>query len=74
MNGPDHYLESERLLRDAKKASVMTQWLLDAAQVHATLAQAAASVQILVDGRPETVGARDWRRMLTQEPSQGAPQ
>ena len=45
MTGPDHYARAERLLDDAHKSdhAVATQFLA-AAQVHATLAQAAATI------------------------------
>lgn len=62
MNGPEHYREAEELL--GQWANGKGSELLAAAHVHATLAVAAASVQYLADGHPETLGARVWRKVL----------
>ena len=65
-SGPDHYQEAERLLtmaaqtQDTKLAADCQQ----AAQVHATLALAAATVLYGHDGIVETAGAREWRRVV----------
>lgn len=67
MNGIEHYREAERLLRESPPLEVYPDErasLLQEAQVHATLALAAASVQRTMNGYTETVRADDWRRML----------
>ncbi|MGW1765327.1 hypothetical protein ACWCQL_14795 [Streptomyces sp. NPDC002073] len=61
MSGPEHYRKAEDLLQQAEHANVSTlarQLLLAQAQVHATLAQAAATAVT-----PRTLGANcaDWR-------------
>jgi hypothetical protein len=66
MTGPEHYKEAERLLAMAVETTLgeSRNSCVVEAQVHATLALAAASVQWTADGCTETVAAPDWRRML----------
>jgi hypothetical protein len=68
MNGPEHYREAEKQLEIVtKKVPISAQERAERvaeAQVHATLALAAASVQWTADGCAETVDAPQWRRLL----------
>lgn len=48
MNGPDHYRAAERFVEQSHRADLQNghaAWLVAAAQVHATLALAAATVE-----------------------------
>jgi hypothetical protein len=68
VTGPEHYVESESLLRDADQAvcgSDLERYLLAAAQVHATLAVAAATAAPLVDRYTgNTSGSAAWSRVI----------
>jgi hypothetical protein len=67
VTGPEHYTEAQRWLEEANDHPLGSPGQiaqLTRAQVHATLAQAAASVQYVTDGCRETIGARQWRTML----------
>lgn len=55
MTGPEHYREAERLIRDARIPEDLTQ-----AQVHATLALAAATAMA---GRPTRSGLAEGSRI-----------
>lgn len=63
MNGPEHYAEAERLIGMWANGEGMG--YLQAAQVHATLAHAAASVQYARNGVVETLAADQWRNVTT---------
>lgn len=66
MTGPEHYAEAERLLGEAWKAQGdQRTWTMAAAQVHATLAHAAASVMYARNGVIETLAADQWRNVTT---------
>jgi hypothetical protein len=43
MTGPEHYREAERLLQDVLPGTELPDEIIDRAQVHATLAVAAAT-------------------------------
>lgn len=62
MNGPEHYREAERLLEiaaeDANIGSEEERYSLTAAQVHATLALAAATAASRAIGPQEQWGGR----------------
>lgn len=64
MNGPQHYIEAEKLLRAARdcKANDDARLLVALAQVHATLAQAAATAYPAVRDYygDETTATRSW--------------
>jgi hypothetical protein len=60
MTGPEHYAAAERLLDDLGDDHAATQECIARAQVHATLALAAASIQSALLGLRLT-GA-DWTR------------
>ena len=75
MTGPEHYLEAESLLGSAVEAeggSADERYLLAAAQVHATLASAAATA--LGTGGAPVDDWREWRlaagRVKPQAPEQ----
>lgn len=62
MTGPEHYLAAERRLAEAEDlptghADLAT--MLAEAQVHATLAQAAATVELVASRGPGDIG-REW--------------
>lgn len=67
MTGPEHYREAERLINVAAAmmkpgASVAdVQIHMDAAQVHATLALAAATALGTAQVPPDGVTAHEWR-------------
>lgn len=56
MTGPEHYQQAERLLRDEYR----TDRSIAEAQVHATLALAAATA--LTPGGPESASRLEWVR------------
>jgi hypothetical protein len=64
MTGPEHYLEAERLLKSAADNFLRNGnpgSALDAAQVHATLALAAATaMQAAVDGSEPGMGSGEF--------------
>jgi hypothetical protein len=66
MNGPDHYAEAERLIRRCEREFLPREkaaTLLEGAQVHATLAVAAATAEAGV--APISMGPRpDWRHVV----------
>jgi hypothetical protein len=62
MNGPEHFLEAERLLDLSVRTD--TQHYVPLAAVHAQLAQIAASVVRVSGGCQETVGVSEWLRVL----------
>lgn len=74
MNGPQHYTEAEKLLAEA--ANTPACWdgtnpaatiLLAEAQVHATLALAAAQAQVTIDygfDRPDIAAAGNWHAAI----------
>lgn len=69
MNGPEHYAEAERLLATAHKPSrtgCTASEAIKSAQVHATLALAAATVEA-ADQQIDT----NYRRALILRPSAG---
>lgn len=74
MTGPEHYRESERLLERADKRGLGDDYARDLvamAQVHATLAQAAATA-LNPSGRSDvTLSSRDawveWRDLVDPE-------
>lgn len=64
MTGPEHYTKAEQFLTDAKTATgkgqvQQAQLLISAAQVHATLAQAAATALDVADDG--TSGSRHYQ-------------
>lgn len=60
MSGPEHYREAERLL-----GHTGSERILAAAQVHATLALAAATARsVIVGSGLETADAREWLAVL----------
>jgi hypothetical protein len=66
VSGPEHYLEAERLLEEAWKAQGQARVeLLTAADAHATLAHAAASVVRVSGGCQETLNVSGWTQVLT---------
>lgn len=66
MSGPEHFLEAERLLGEAWQAQgQMRVDLLAAADTHAKLAQAAASVVRVSGGCQETLNVSGWTQVLT---------
>lgn len=91
MNGPEHYQEADRILREdipsavdlaqgiilrgdmqaIGAASTMLQALLDKAQVHATLAQAAATALSACEAYygDESKAVRAWATLLESERS-----
>ena len=58
VNGPQHYAEAERLLEQAAGDLMGTPRLMGVAQVHATLALAAATA-LAIDPTPEAVAVWD---------------
>ena len=58
VNGPQHYAEAERLLGQAAGDLMGTPRLMGVAQVHATLALAAATA-LAIDPTPEAVAEWD---------------
>lgn len=66
MNGPEHYREAERLLtRAADAETAVALYLLSRAQVHATLALAAATVDASGFGVPgEVRNEAAWREAV----------
>jgi hypothetical protein len=83
MNGPEHYTEAEKLLTEA--ANTPACWdgtnpsatiLLAEAQVHATLALAAAQAdQVVADAlsHPNWVNASAWEVAIQHVPAEGEP-
>ncbi|MVO84134.1 hypothetical protein GPA10_04955 [Streptomyces sp. p1417] len=71
MTGPEHYREAERLLRDQYR----TDQSIAEAQVHATLALAAATaMQAAVDGCEPGMGSgeyHEWYQAAGVKPRQG---
>jgi hypothetical protein len=76
MTGPEHYREAEKLVNDAmyeRDGSVEQVHYLAAAQVHATLAQAAATIFAqLVEKMPLTVdpnapATSEWFAVLAKD-------
>lgn len=62
--GPEHYREAERLLADADPPHEESKWdmaLIAAAQVHATLALAAANGLNDADGGMSVRDYNEWR-------------
>jgi hypothetical protein len=74
MNGPDHYRKAERLLAMAEQGSTGTVDLTDGeigrmtagAQVHATLALAAAAATQFVIDAPDTRIGEDWEDAMSE--------
>lgn len=67
MNGPKHYAEAETLLKEAhdtEAGSANEAYYVGAAQVHATLALAAAQI----DTANRRVTVTDWSNVLGTEP------
>lgn len=69
MTGPEHYAEAERLIKEHLKIRnhglyTITPWQLTIAQIHATLAVAAAAA-LRLDYTPEegNPSRREWRRV-----------
>ena len=75
MTGPEHYREAERLLIDAAGEFIteVGAAMAAVAQVHATLALAAATALNRTEGQPE----RNWQAWFeaagTKKPKDGAP-
>ncbi|MFE2407016.1 hypothetical protein ACFXDE_01595 [Kitasatospora sp. NPDC059408] len=79
MTGPEHYHEAEQLLADVRKIPTLNDetspaavLLIAEAQVHATLALAAATA--LVDEKPRSgsfAEYRAWRKVADSEGSEG---
>ncbi len=59
MTGPEHYREAERLLEEAHESEIFQYKRLHEAQIHATLALAAATALSGADGS-ETWDYSDW--------------
>ena len=62
MTGPEHYREAEGMLAEAARLPTEhtdLAMILAEAQVHATLAQAAATVELVASRGPGDVG-REW--------------
>lgn len=80
MTGPEHYREAERLLElasvDTAESSCeippeqdVPAWLMAAAQVHATLALAAATATHAIDSDTvSTTAIRQWIRIAEPRP------
>lgn len=75
-SGPEHYKEAERLTarleavvemtQDPKSQKFLMRTLLAEAQVHATLALAAATVEAAQLDRPTALGAKnEWREAIS---------
>ncbi len=64
MNGAEHYREAERLLHEAGDADLDAP-MLARAQVHATLALAAATAANIRRSGPLTHAAADWTDVLS---------
>jgi hypothetical protein len=68
MNGPQHYREAEKALEQSRGVPLAdghATWLVSFAQVHATLALAAATIDVAGSGVMDSVGyerARDWEQ------------
>jgi hypothetical protein len=74
MNGPDHYREAERLLREAEsheEPSARASWCLELARLHTAFAQVIATA-LNYDGREwiEVAGSR-FSSMNPVLPGQG---
>lgn len=78
MSGPEHYAEAERLLKHADQRMAQDDAqhlrthenrirLFAEAQVHATLALAAATAMNPSGFAPDGATAKQWRTQLTQE-------
>lgn len=67
MNGPQHYREAERDIDRANNESIadgFAQFLIARAQVHATLALAAATMDaVVIEG--EQANAEQWRELTS---------
>ncbi|WP_103347979.1 hypothetical protein [Amycolatopsis sp. CA-128772] len=57
MTGPEHYREAERLIRTADRSYNDAEFALAEAQIHATLALAAATASA---GRMNTAAVKAW--------------
>lgn len=65
--GPQHYAQAQSLLNQARRAGYEDLAVLAAAQVHATLAQVAATIDHAHDTTPHTgstLNADDWTTVL----------
>lgn len=71
MTGPSHYTEAELLLVRAEiepETSILTPYFMAAAQVHATLALAAATAEPIAqayDGREDVRIPRAWSAAIS---------
>ncbi|WP_081240381.1 hypothetical protein [Streptomyces viridosporus] len=68
VSGPDHYEKAEQLLSDAEATDIgsdLERYRLAAAQVHATLALAAATALNDHDPKGEGMRASDLRAWIT---------
>jgi hypothetical protein len=60
--GPEHYQKAERLIRDADRQDPeQAAYTIAKAQVHATLAQAAATALMTVDDHASVAEYKIWK-------------
>lgn len=74
MNGAEHYQQAELLLREAEEGPSMdTRLALGVAQVHATLALAAATAMASVGIAADGETGRVWRQAIVARPAPSEP-